>query len=594
MTRRRTAELAPDGRRELDEAAAATARPPRRLARRLTAPIGAIAAVVARWLHLGGNSANVLQHEATNALGREATSALAHEATTAAGAKAAAAGTAPAPPGQGPSPQALGMGAAAVAVVVAIIAALALSGDPEPEPEPEAAPSTTTAPPSTTASLPPPQAPSLGPASFDTTGSDGLVGNVLAEVDQGDGADPVVVSAVEGSADLLGQPVTLASGATVTVEADGSFRYDPGLAFQGLGSGESATDSFSYTATAGPDWSEERLATITVTGVNDPPTLGAVGGVSVSETSSAAVDLSASDPDADAVSFRLEGSIPPFVSLVAGTDGAATLLVAPGPGDSGVYQVVVVATDDGAPALSARTTIPIDVSATLTRVTDGLLALYEFEEGSGSIVGDSSQVGSPYDLTASDPAALRWGDGSLSVDSPTLLGSVEPATKVSETVSQSNAVTVEAWVTPADAVQAGPARVVSLSADVSFRNVTLGQGDPEGLGGDHWTARLRSTATTENGLPSLSTPAATAQGGRLTHVVFTRSASGEAKLFLDGVTVATGTVGGDLSNWDRSFPLLLANETSGDRPWLGTFHLVAVYGKALSPTEVDRNHRVGP
>jgi hypothetical protein len=56
-----------------------------------------------------------------------------------------------------------------------------------------------------------------------------------------------------------------------------------------------------------------------------------------------------------------------------------------------------------------------------------------------------------------------------------------------------NEITIEAWVMPADDIQDGPARIVSLSADTGNRNFTLGQTT------DYYDARLRTTA----GLSSL-------------------------------------------------------------------------------------------
>jgi hypothetical protein len=40
-------------------------------------------------------------------------------------------------------------------------------------------------------------------------------------------------------------------------------------------------------------------------------------------------------------------------------------------------------------------------------------------------------------------------------------------------------------------------------------------------------------------------------------------------------------------------PLLLANELSEDRPWLGVLHLAAVYSRALAPGEVVHNYEAG-
>ncbi|WAL62591.1 VanZ family protein [Thermocoleostomius sinensis] len=41
-----------------------------------------------------------------------------------------------------------------------------------------------------------------------------------------------------------------------------------------------------------------------------------------------------------------------------------------------------------------------------------------------------------------------------------------------------------------------------------------------------------------------------------------------------------------LNNWDDSFPLVLGNETTGDRPWQGQLAAISLYDAALSETEV--------
>ena len=57
--------------------------------------------------------------------------------------------------------------------------------------------------------------------------------------------------------------------------------------------------------------------------------------------------------------------------------------------------------------------------------------------------------------------------------------------------------------------------------------------------------------------------------------------------------VSAQDVPGDLSNWEDGFRLALANETSHDRPWRGTYHLVAIYDRALSANDVQQNFAAG-
>jgi hypothetical protein len=57
--------------------------------------------------------------------------------------------------------------------------------------------------------------------------------------------------------------------------------------------------------------------------------------------------------------------------------------------------------------------------------------------------------------------------------------------------------------------------------------------------------------------------------------------------------VASGVKGGDLSPWDTSYALSLGNEPSIDVPWLGEYHLVAIFERALSESEVFQNFAAG-
>lgn len=220
------------------------------------------------------------------------------------------------------------------------------------------------------------------------------------------------------------------------------------------------------------------------------------------------------------------------------------------------------------------------------RVVNGLQLLYTFEEESGSTVNDVSGVGSPLNATIANPANVTWlVGGGLRLDSGTTLAS-NGGTKLVQACTASNEISVEAWVTPANTTQSGPARIVSLSSNTTNRNFTLGQE------ADRFDMRLRTTATNNNGTPSITVPASTVKE-ELTHVLYTRDASGNATIYINGVPQVVGSIGGNLSNWNTGYNVLLANEQSNDRPWLGTLHLVAVYCDALVLAEVQQNFAAG-
>ncbi len=107
---------------------------------------------------------------------------------------------------------------------------------------------------------------------FTTTESTAIVaGDLFA--DNGNGADttPGSVTEVNGQAADVGTQITLASGALLTVNSDGSFDYDPNGAFDDLVDASSGaangsdTDSFTYTVDGG----DVATVTITINGETD-------------------------------------------------------------------------------------------------------------------------------------------------------------------------------------------------------------------------------------------------------------------------------------------------------------------------------------
>ncbi|WP_306253248.1 Ig-like domain-containing protein [Parvularcula sp. IMCC14364] len=131
-----------------------------------------------------------------------------------------------------------------------------------------------------------------------------LTGEVL--IDNGNGADSdadgdtLTITTVNGETADVGQQVTLASGALLTVNADGTFSYDPNGQFESLAVNETDTDSFTYTV-MDDDTGVSSPATVTVTidGVNDAPEFDELTLVpaSVDEEGSITVDGTFLDPD---------------------------------------------------------------------------------------------------------------------------------------------------------------------------------------------------------------------------------------------------------------------------------------------------------
>jgi hypothetical protein len=253
-----------------------------------------------------------------------------------------------------------------------------------------------------------------------------------------------------------------------------------------------------------------------------------------------------------------------------------------------------------ATAAPAPTAVPADTDTPAptdeptsepVEVTVGVQVAYTFDEGSGTTVIDAGGLHG-LDLTISDPDAVTWGDGFLSIRESAVIQSAGPATGLNAAIQATGEVTIAAWLQPANVTQDGPARIVSLSRDSSNRNLTLAQGLWDDQPADVFNVRLRTTETDSNGLPDVRTGSGTATTD-LTHVVYTRDQAGAVRIYINGAEAVSATVGGDLSGWSAAYPLVLANESSGDRPWLGDLYAMTVRNDALSADAVAALYEAG-
>ena len=231
--------------------------------------------------------------------------------------------------------------------------------------------------------------------------------------------------------------------------------------------------------------------------------------------------------------------------------------------------------------------VPLPAAEPAERVIDGLEALYTFEADVNGTIPDRSGVQPPIDLRIDRPQAVRFHAGCMAVSVPVSIASDGPATRITTRLRQAQQFSIEAWVTPAEPEQTGPARIVTLSLDAGKRSVTLAQDK------GRYDLRLRTSTTSDNGTPSTPAPDGSA-APRRTHVVATRSPDGVVTLWLDGIPAATNTVAGDMNRWPDDCRLVVANEVGGERPWRGELALVAIYSRTLAPAEVERNFRAGP
>ena len=141
-------------------------------------------------------------------------------------------------------------------------------------------------------------------ANVNSTDEDNSVdGNVLADgtpdsdVDNPSGT--LTVSEVNGQSASVGSQITLASGALLTVNANGTYTYDPNEQFEDLSTSESDTDNFQYTVRDPGGLESSTTVAITVNGVNDAPTATANANSTSEDNSVGGNVLTDGTPDSD-------------------------------------------------------------------------------------------------------------------------------------------------------------------------------------------------------------------------------------------------------------------------------------------------------
>ncbi|WP_145288461.1 FG-GAP-like repeat-containing protein [Rosistilla oblonga] len=86
--------------------------------------------------------------------------------------------------------------------------------------------------------------------------------------------DPLTIVRINGNTFSIGVPITLPSGALVTVNGDGTIDFDSNGRFDDLAVGQSALDGFAYTISDGQGGTDTGQVIVTINGENEPPQIG--------------------------------------------------------------------------------------------------------------------------------------------------------------------------------------------------------------------------------------------------------------------------------------------------------------------------------
>ena len=158
------------------------------------------------------------------------------------------------------------------------------------------------------------------------------------------------------------------------VSASGDLTYTPAANAAGLATVTVALHDDGGTAGGGVDTSAGQTFMITVTGVNDSPTITSNGGgdlasTAINENTIAVTLVTATDPDSgDSLTYRIAGGPDATQFTINGSTGALTFVSGPdyeNPADSGadnVYDLQVMVADNGAGALTDVQNLAVTVN----------------------------------------------------------------------------------------------------------------------------------------------------------------------------------------------------------------------------------------
>lgn len=222
------------------------------------------------------------------------------------------------------------------------------------------------------------------------------------------------------------------------------------------------------------------------------------------------------------------------------------------------------------------------------RFETDVIALYQFKTGNSNIAYDTSGISPAANLTLSGD--YEWlGSWGVQLKNSKAQASTASSKKLHDLITATGKFSVEAWVTPSNVVQEGPARIISYSASESQRNFTLGQTQY------NYDFMLRTEQASLNGEPALSTPDADEiLQASLQHIVLTYDATNGRRIYVDGNLIEiTDEEISPLSAWDDSFALILGQEATNNNVWQGSVRLLAIYNNVLSQAQIQQNYDVG-
>ncbi len=245
------------------------------------------------------------------------------------------------------------------------------------------------------------------------TGAGNTVPGSGVDHDTAPDSDPLTITAADqaGVPLTIGVPFTTTGGGILTLQADGSYSFNPGRAYNGLALGETATETISYAIADGNGGTDTAQLIIAIEGTNDGPVVvdpdlpvnptdpepapdpfDVIPDVATTDGGTPPVINVAQyfvDPDGEKLIFVVTGLPPgllfnPTTGLIEGT--LTPNASQGGPDNNGVYLVTVTATDPN--GLMAMSTLVYTVGNLSPVAIDDVSAGNEDNPQSGNVLTD--------------------------------------------------------------------------------------------------------------------------------------------------------------------------------------------------------------
>jgi len=183
----------------------------------------------------------------------------------------------------------------------------------------------------------------------------------------------------------------------------------------------------------------------------------------------------------------------------------------------------------------------------------------------------------------------RWIEKGNGIEFPKsgLLINKETTVDLFDKMIKGSGLTIEVWIESNSIYQHGPARIISYSINHKSRNFTLGQSE------DDLILRLRTSASDLNGADQQLKIEDVFTRKKIHHIAATYNFKKRCVYINGNIAIKNDQQKGDFSNWDSSHNLIIGNEASGNRAWLGKIFYAALYRRALSEQEILQNFKSG-